>query len=88
MLAIAWGGRGYLRGLYTVIPTRLDTSGWPHVNDSQAHLHMCVRMQGFLITRAGVGLGIKIEVSRLEPVTQKRLGFSFGLPFDISLQWW
>lgn len=61
-----------------MIPIRLDTSGWLHVNDSQAHLHMCVRMQGLLITRAGFSEGSKIEVSRLEPVTQKRLGFSLG----------
>ena len=75
--------------VYTLwVPIRLDTSGWPHVNDSQAHLHMCVRMQGLLITRAGVGSGMKIEVSRLEPVTQKRLGFSVRLRFDIRLRWW
>jgi hypothetical protein len=40
--AIVTGGRGYYRGLYTVVAISLDTSGWPNVNDSQAHLHMCV----------------------------------------------
>lgn len=72
------GRSGYLRDLYTVNPVRLDTSEWPHMNDSQAHLHMCVRMQGLLVTRAGVGSGTKTEVSRLEPVTQTRIGFSLG----------